>query len=82
LYSFWLLALFAIGGAVVLRRRANAPPLFPLLAPIGVVVITVLAMYASTRFRTTAEPSIVVLAAVAIDALWVRLRGGYASARN
>jgi 4-amino-4-deoxy-L-arabinose transferase-like glycosyltransferase len=81
LYSFWLLALLAIGGAVALRRRANAPPLFPLLAPIVVVVITVLVTYASTRFRTTAEPSIVVLAAVAIDALWVRLRG-YASARN
>ena len=75
LYSFWALALLAIAGAVVWRRRrANAPPMYPLLAPIVVVVITVLVTYASTRFRTTAEPSIVVLAAVAIDALWMRLR--------
>lgn len=82
LYSFWLLALAAIAGAVVLRRRANSPPLYPLLAPIGVVIITVLAMYASTRFRTTAEPSIVILAAVALDAAWTRWRGRYASERN
>jgi 4-amino-4-deoxy-L-arabinose transferase-like glycosyltransferase len=82
LYSFWGLALAAIAGAVVWRRRrANAPPMYPLLAPFVVVVITVLVTYASTRFRTTAEPSLVVLAAVALDALWVRLRG-YASARN
>jgi 4-amino-4-deoxy-L-arabinose transferase-like glycosyltransferase len=83
LYSFWVLSLLAIGGAVVWRRRrANAPPLYPLLAPIVVVVITVLITYASTRFRTTAEPSIVVLAAVAIDALAMRVLGRYASARN
>jgi 4-amino-4-deoxy-L-arabinose transferase-like glycosyltransferase len=82
LYSFWALALLAIGGAVVWRRRANAPPLYPVLAPIVVVVITVLVTYASTRFRTTAEPSIVVLAAVAIDALAGRVFGRYASARN
>lgn len=82
LYSFWGLAVLATAGAVVWRRRrAHAPPMYPLLAPIVVVVITVLVTYASTRFRTTAEPSIVVLAAVALDALWVRLRG-YASARN
>src|SRR6185437_13852552 len=30
LYSFWLLALLSIGGAVALRRRAHAPPLYPL----------------------------------------------------
>jgi hypothetical protein len=83
LYSFWALALAAIAGAVVWRRRrAHAPPMYPLLAPILVVLVTVLVTYASTRFRTTAEPSIVVLAAVAIDAAWARLRGGQASARN
>jgi MYXO-CTERM domain-containing protein len=83
LYSFWAFALLAIAGAAVWRRRrANAPPMYPLLAPIVVVVITVLVTYASTRFRTTAEPSIVVLAAVALDAAWTRIRGGYESARN
>jgi hypothetical protein len=53
-----------------------------MLAPIVVVVITVLVTYASTRFRTTAEPSIAVLAAVAIDALAMGVLRRYASARN
>ncbi len=86
LYTFWLLALASIGGAVVLRRRAHAPPLYPLVAPIVVVFVTVVVTYASTRFRTTAEPSFVVLAALAIDAvieaMIVRRRGAYASAKN
>jgi len=66
LYSFWVLSLLAIPGAFVLRRRTT--PLWPLVAPFVVVIMTVLATYASTRFRTTAEPALVVLAAVAIDA--------------
>lgn len=86
LYSFWALALLSIAGAVVLRKRAHAPPVYPLLAPIVVVVVTVVITYASTRFRTTAEPSFVVLSAVAIDAALGRLlrrgSGDYVSARN
>jgi MYXO-CTERM domain-containing protein len=82
LYSFWLLALLSIGGAVALRRRAHAPPLYPLLAPMAAVIVTVLTTYASTRFRTTAEPSFVVLGALAVDATITRVRGRYASARN
>ena len=89
LFTFWPLALASIAGAFVLRRRrAHAPPLYPLVAPIVVVLVTVLTTYASTRFRTTAEASFVVLAAIAIDAAYLRgrsglrVRGGYASARN
>lgn len=82
LYSFWLLALLSIPGAFFLRRREHAPPLFPLIAPVIVVVFTVFITYASTRFRTTAEPSFVVLAALAIDVAATRLRTRYASARN
>ncbi len=64
-----LLALLSIGGAVVdAAPPGTCPPLYPLLAPIVVVFVTVVVTYASTRFRTTAEPSFVVLAAVAIDA--------------
>jgi 4-amino-4-deoxy-L-arabinose transferase-like glycosyltransferase len=83
LYSFWLLALLSIPGAFVLRRRKPAPPpLFPLIAPVIVVVFTVLITYASTRFRTTAEPAFVILAALAVDVALTRVRGRYASARN
>ena len=86
LYTFWLLALLSIAGAVVLRKRAHAPPLYPLLAPILVVVVTVLITYASTRFRTTAEPSFVVLASLAIDTVIGRVllwrNRAYVSARN
>jgi 4-amino-4-deoxy-L-arabinose transferase-like glycosyltransferase len=87
LYSFWLLALLSMAGGVMLRRR-HVVPLYPLIAPIVVVVLTVMVTYASTRFRTTAEPAFVVLAAVAVDAAIPRVlgrarRGGlHASARN
>jgi 4-amino-4-deoxy-L-arabinose transferase-like glycosyltransferase len=67
LYTFWIVGLLAVPGAIVLRRRRTLP-VYPLLAPIGVVVVTVLVTYASTRFRSTAEPALVVLAAVTIDA--------------
>ncbi|MDP9331734.1 MAG: glycosyltransferase family 39 protein [Actinomycetota bacterium] len=84
LYSFWVLALLSIGGVIGLRRASarapddRAPPVYPLIAPILVVLVTVLVTYASTRFRTTAEPSLAVLAAVAvlaaIDTARTRLR--------
>jgi 4-amino-4-deoxy-L-arabinose transferase-like glycosyltransferase len=73
LWSFYALALLAIAGAVVVWRRANSPPLYVLLAPIGTVIFTVLVTYASTRFRAAAEPILAVLAAVAITALAERL---------
>ncbi len=74
-YSFYVLALLSIAGAFVVRR-ARRVPLWPLLVPIGTVLITVLVTYASTRFRTTAEPMFAVLAAVALHAAWRRVRGG------
>ena len=87
LYSFWVLGLSSIGGvAVMRRRRARAPdatpPVYPLVAPIVVVFVTVVVTYASTRFRTTAEPSFVVLAAIAIEAAVFGLRNRYVTAKN
>jgi 4-amino-4-deoxy-L-arabinose transferase-like glycosyltransferase len=80
LYSFYAMAILAAAGVIVrLRRRRASPdpsPLFPLLAPFVVVVITVLTTYASTRFRAAAEPSLAVLSAVAINAAIARMRGG------
>ena len=71
LYSFYVVAATAIAGIVVLRRRRDVA-LFPLLAPIAVVIVTVIVTYASTRFRAAAEPTLCVLAAAAVDALFRR----------
>jgi len=72
LYTFWFLALLSIAAVFIRRGRRHrsggpSPPLYPLLMPIVVVIVTVLVTYASTRFRTTAEPSFAVLSALAID---------------
>ena len=67
MWMFWLLAPLAIAGAWLLRRRRQ--PLAILLVPLAMVTLTALLTYGSTRFRFAAEPSIVVLAAVAVDAL-------------
>lgn len=66
LIGWWLLAPLAVAGAVLLRRRRN--PLVVLLAPCVLVLLVALTTYGSTRFRFAAEPAIVVLAAVALDA--------------
>jgi 4-amino-4-deoxy-L-arabinose transferase-like glycosyltransferase len=70
--SLYLLAPFAIAGAVILRRRGE--PLRILLTPIVFVTLVAALSYGSTRFRVAAEPAIVVLAAVGAVAWWDRLR--------
>jgi hypothetical protein len=64
LVFYWLLLPFGIAGALRLRRRGAV-----LLVPVALVVLVGAAVYGSTRFRTAAEPSLVVLAAVALSAL-------------
>jgi 4-amino-4-deoxy-L-arabinose transferase-like glycosyltransferase len=66
--SLYLLVPFAIGGAIVLRRRDE--PLRVLLVPIVFVTLVAALSYGSTRFRVAAEPAIVVLAAVGMAAVW------------
>lgn len=68
--AFFLLVPFAVGGVLVLRRR-GVPP-WILVAPFGLVCITALITYGNMRFREPAEISLVVLAAIALDALWRR----------
>ena len=46
--------------------------MWPIVAPILMVAITTVVFYGFLRFRQPAEISIVVLAGVAIDALWSR----------
>jgi 4-amino-4-deoxy-L-arabinose transferase-like glycosyltransferase len=69
---YWVLAPFAIAGAFLLRRRRRL--LWPLIATAVTVTIVAAATYGQQRFRISAEPAILVLAAVTLDALWRRAR--------
>lgn len=68
--TFWVLVIPAAYGAVVLRRRRVW--LLPLLSQIVVVTITAAFIYGLARFRVPAEVSLVVLAAVGVDAVLSR----------
>ncbi len=69
---FWVLLVLAVAGARRLRiRRLDT---WVLLAPIVMAVATCLTAYGSTRLRIACEPSLVVLAAVSLDALVRRAR--------
>jgi 4-amino-4-deoxy-L-arabinose transferase-like glycosyltransferase len=76
---YYLLALLAFYGFVLLRRRHG--PTWILTAPIVLVTITAALIYGAARFREPAELSIVVLAAVAVDQLW-RLVGARRARRS
>lgn len=70
LVNTYLVEIAAIAGFVVLVRRRRRVPLFPLLVPPALVVLTVAVTYGTNRFRAPAETALAVLAAVAVDALW------------
>lgn len=71
-YMYWVLAPLAIGGLVVLiRRRATV---WPLVGALVTVAVSTVITYGTQRFRITAEPAILVLAAAAIVAIADRLR--------
>lgn len=70
LAMYYLLAVAAVAGAVVLRRRQV--PVWPLAGTVVIVTLTAAAFYGLVRFRIPAEIAIVVLAAVAVDALLAR----------
>jgi hypothetical protein len=67
LFSYYALAVGAVAGAVILRRRRV--PVFPLVSVVVAVTIGVIFTYGSTRFRAPGEVAIVALAAVGLDAL-------------
>jgi len=73
LFAGYATAIAAIAGAVIVHRR-RGPPVFPLVVVPGVVLFTVALTYATDRFRASAETALAILAAVAVDALWQRLR--------
>ena len=78
-WAFYLILLgLAVPGVWLLRRRRV--PLLPVLGPLLVVTISAVLFYGLVRFRTPAEVSLVVLAAVTLDHLVARWRADEAHA--
>lgn len=65
----------AIAGVVIMLRRRARRALWVLLVPAIAATVGVVATYGQTRFRAAAEPSLAILAAVALDAVWVSRYG-------
>jgi 4-amino-4-deoxy-L-arabinose transferase-like glycosyltransferase len=74
LVACWILLPLALFGMVALRRREQ--PLFIMAAPFAVVVFVSVTSYGILRFRAPADVALVVLGAVALDALLGRRLGG------
>lgn len=70
LVFYYPLLIAAIGGVVVMRLRKKRQ--WPLLMPPLIVTVASVLSYGQTRFRSPAEPSLVVLAAIGIAALVAR----------
>jgi hypothetical protein len=69
-YGWLVMVPVAVAGAVVLRRRGGE--LWPLMAPVVMVVVVTVTTYGNLRFRVAAEPSAAVLSAYAVVAAWRR----------
>ena len=70
LYSYYVVALLAIAGVVVLRRRRI--PVYPLLALVAAVVLTSMISFGQLRYRAAAEPALVIAAGAAVASLTSR----------
>lgn len=68
--AYALLAILGVAGALLLRRRGV--PLLVLLAPAVAVSVAAVTGYGIPRLRHAFEPSLLVLAAVALEAAWMR----------
>ena len=67
---YYVLVVAGIYGAITLRRRRL--PLVPFVGIFVELVVTAMATFGQTRYRTPFEVVLVVLAAVAVDALLAR----------
>jgi 4-amino-4-deoxy-L-arabinose transferase-like glycosyltransferase len=72
-FMCYLMIVLAAAGAVLLRRRGR--PLLVILSPIVLVVFVSLTAYGVTRFRIAGDLTLVVLSAIALDALLARAPG-------
>jgi len=72
LLSYYVLLPAAVAGAAVIRRRRIR--LWPFLVPAALVTFIAITGYGQVRFRAEFEVSLVVLAAVGLDAAWSRYR--------
>ena len=72
LFMYYGLLALSVGGIIILRRRRI--PVFPLLAVGLDAAISVALTFGQTRYRSTFEVSLVLLASVQLDWFWSRLR--------
>ncbi len=72
IWAYWVLAPLAVVGFVLLGRTGVRR--WPLLMPPLLIALLAAGAYGIIRFRAPAEVSIVVLAAVTVDAGWRALR--------
>ena len=70
--SFLALVPLAVTGALSLRRRGW--PVYPLAASFVIVWITATITFGQPRYRSIAEGSLCILAAIGIDAIWRAVR--------
>lgn len=70
--AYYVLVILAVYGALTLRRRRL--PLVPFVGIFVELVVTAMATFGQTRYRAPFEVVLVVLAAVAIDAVVARRR--------
>ena len=64
-WAFWLLALLAVPGAILWRRRRI--PLYPLVGELAVTMVVAALTFGSTRYRCGVEVCVVLLAAATLD---------------
>jgi hypothetical protein len=80
LFACWGLMALSVFAFVLLRRRGQ--PLFILAAPFALVLLVSVTSYGILRFRAPADVALVVLGAVALDALWARVAGRVQAPRS
>lgn len=66
LWAMYAFLVLSIAGLIILRRRQVR--VWPPVALVITVTVSAAVIYGTTRFRAAAEPALVLLAAVAIDA--------------